>query len=872
MRMTKMAVAMALVLVAGVAKAGVSLPMVIDLRTERESGGDETLPYSALWDGGDGATVTIAQDGEAIEGAVGLMGEGEWAWSVPYNGTYKLTHITCANGETGKVETAWFIVTGKVDPPAVVSFDEAAYSADEGGTLEVVVKGGNATMPSRVAVSLSYLTAAAADLDLKNGAIDGVTPKGGLKFPLLLAWDAGDKAPKTISIPVKADKAVEGYESFVLQLAEFVGMGPGETVTAWATIADRNDKTLKPTVSPYKPKKGESVATNEVTVGVSPSDLGFAAGSGAYTAGTKLTMVAEARPGCAFVGWERGGKIESDKPKYQIVVSNDVAYTAKFAAVDYMCGLADPADGGKVTGSGYCPAGKKVTLKAATSKGFTFLGWCQGTGNGEWGMGNGFVATTASLVIDRTAKPAKNSKTSTTISNLTESTTFYAVFEGNPLVSAIPVLDDGVVSNEVGKVTGAGRYAPGKKVSLKATANKGFAFSGFFDAEGNLLDETRSASLSFEMGDEDVPLTARFVTVDADKGSMAANVDGWELEPWVSKTETHAFTTNVWAGVSLAWPLAASALSQTTVKVSGLPAGLKFTAKPVTSKVGTGKDAVIVTNVPANTIYGAPTAASKTDKGGNPVPSTVKVTVTTAGKSSATYEIDLTVDPLPAWAVGTFDGETYADGGVDASGLVQAFTVAANGKISGKILKGGNTWTLSAGEFSRVEHVEDGVVFHATVIAKAGKEVDTYVIEVSADAASARYRGVVSGWLAFTLTSHPAWTVYQNLWKRSDTKADMPVIKKDIKVDLELGEAGDAKNKLTLAFKKDGAVSFSGKINGVSVSGSSQLVWVESGHAGRETLPDGWVVTLYAPKVGFCATFAIKLTTDENGDMVVTME
>ena len=461
LRVAKAMVAAALMLVAGVANAGKSEPMVIDLRTERESGGDEMLTYSPLWDGGDGATVTIAQDGEAV--AENLTGEGEWAWSVPYNGTYKLTHLTCANGVTGKVETAWFIVTGKVDPPAVVSFDEAAYSVDEGGTLEVVVKGGNATMPSRVAVSLSYLTAAAADLDLKNGAVDGVTPKGGLKFPLLLTWDAGDKAPKRISIPVKADKTVEGYESFVLQLAERVGMGPGETVTAWATIADKNEKTLKPTVSPYKPKKGESVATNEVTVGVSPSDLGFAAGSGAYTAGTKLTMVAEARPGCAFVGWERNGSIESDKPKYQIVVSNDVAYTAKFAAVDYMCGLADPADGGKVTGSGFCPAGKKVTLKAAANKNFAFLGWRQGTGNGEGGTGNGYVATTASLVIDRTAKPAKDSKTSTTITNITASATFYAVFESDPLVSAIPVEAEGEtpkgVNYDAGKVTGNGKIA-----------------------------------------------------------------------------------------------------------------------------------------------------------------------------------------------------------------------------------------------------------------------------------------------------------------------------------------------------------------------------------------------------------------------------
>ena len=117
MRMTKMAVAMALALVAGVVNAGKSEPMVLDLRTERESGGDEMLTYSPLWDGGDGATVTIAQDGEAV--AENLTGEGEWAWSVPYNGTYKLTHTTYTNGVASPAETATFVVTGKINQPEV---------------------------------------------------------------------------------------------------------------------------------------------------------------------------------------------------------------------------------------------------------------------------------------------------------------------------------------------------------------------------------------------------------------------------------------------------------------------------------------------------------------------------------------------------------------------------------------------------------------------------------------------------------------------------------------------------------------------------------------------------------------------------------
>ena len=85
----------------------------------RQSAGVETLTYSSQWDGGDGATVTIAQDGAVV--ADGLSGEGTRSWSVTRNGTYVLTHTTYTNGVAGKVETAIFVVTGK----------DVAFSADD---------------------------------------------------------------------------------------------------------------------------------------------------------------------------------------------------------------------------------------------------------------------------------------------------------------------------------------------------------------------------------------------------------------------------------------------------------------------------------------------------------------------------------------------------------------------------------------------------------------------------------------------------------------------------------------------------------------------------------------------------------------------
>jgi len=262
-----------------------------------------------------------------------------------------------------------------------------------------------------------------------------------------------------------------------------------------------------------------------------------------------------------------------------------------------------------------------------------------------------------------------------------------------------------------------------------------------------------------------------------------------------------------------------------TVKAAGLPAGLKYDAK-------------------TGVVSGVPTA-----KAGS---YTVTFTVT-KGKEKETATITLNVAALPIWAVGTFDGP------VDGGGIVQSLTVAANGKVSGKVLAGGQTWTLSAAAFDFYD--EDDNAYLATVVGKTGKEVMTNEIMVAADAvpsASGPYQiGVVSGWSASAPAEQPAWLALQNLWKRVDTKAVLPVFKKNIDVSLDNGQ------KMT--FKKDGAVAFAGTVGGAKMSGASQMVW-NGGGQGAAILPDGWSVTIYAPPkgafAGFCETYAVTLTID----------
>ena len=459
------------------------------------------------------------------------------------------------------------------------------------------------------------------------------------------------------------------------------------------------------------------------------------------------------------------------------------------------------------------------------------------------------------------------------------------------LTLEIAAYDDETATNKC-KVAGGGNYAVGAKVTLKATPDKGKVFAGWFDGEGKPLAgaaDYRTASFPYVATDADEALTAKFATEAEDIDSLKVNVtnaatatDGtYELglgacvesaslpklavkglptglkfdaktlkitgnatKPGVYpvkveatntsvkkataastgefkltvpnftcaalpklKAETDAYGTN-FAGVAFDPALVDCTPAEEgwTVKVAGLPAGLKYDAK-------TGK------------IAGVSTAK----------PGAYTVTFTaTKGKEKQEATITLNVDALPDWAVGSFDGATV-------DGAPVTLTVAANGKVSMKTtLADGKSLSLAAASF---DTADDGV-FYATAVGKNGKEVVTNEVTV----ASFDIDGVDVG-----KASGDEWTAWQNLWKRADTKGGMPVFKASFDRTVELGE----KNSVKLTFKKDGVVSFAGKVGGAKVSGSSQLV-----NDGT-----GWSVTLYAPPKapfdGWSKTFDVALTTDE---------
>ena len=125
------------------------------------------------------------------------------------------------------------------------------------------------------------------------------------------------------------------------------------------------------------------------------------------------------------------------------------------------------------------------------------------------------------------------------------------------------------------------------------------------------------------------------------------------------KPETDAYGT-VMAGVTFdADRVNCSPKEGWTVKVSGLPSGLKYDAK-------TGK------------ITGVPTA-----KAGS---YTVTFTASKKGEANQVATITLNIEALPDWVVGTFNGKNVARGlhGTWTCPMQFTVTVSANGKISMK--------------------------------------------------------------------------------------------------------------------------------------------------------------------------------------------
>ena len=196
-----------------------------------------------------------------------------------------------------------------------------------------------------------------------------------------------------------------------------------------------------------------------ISVSSNPSNGGTVTGGGAFHYGENCTVMATTQPGFNFINWTENGNPVSNQPSYTFTITSDRSLVANFTTQNYIItAMANPTEGGTVSGSGGYNYGDNCTLTATANTGYVFHRW---TKNGTQ------VSTNPSYSF-----------------TITESATFIAHFsmvDYTINVAASPT--------EGGNVSGGGTYNYGQTCTVHASANIGFAFEKWIENGTQVSDQ-----------------------------------------------------------------------------------------------------------------------------------------------------------------------------------------------------------------------------------------------------------------------------------------------------------------------------------------------------------------------------------------------
>jgi len=213
-----------------------------------------------------------------------------------------------------------------------------------------------------------------------------------------------------------------------------------------------------------------------VSTSVSPASSGTATGSGYYSDGETVTLVASAATGYHFINWTEGGNAVSTSATYQFTATSDRSLVANFTLNSYqVTATVSPINSGTVTGTGTYNYGETVTLVVSTAAGYHFINWTESGNVVSTSVTYQFTATSDRSLV---ANFALNSYQVTATVNPTNS----------------------------GTVTGIGTYNYGEAVTLTAVPNTDYAFTNWTESGSEV---STNASYTFTVT-SDRALVANF--------------------------------------------------------------------------------------------------------------------------------------------------------------------------------------------------------------------------------------------------------------------------------------------------------------------------------------------------------------------------
>ena len=229
-----------------------------------------------------------------------------------------------------------------------------------------------------------------------------------------------------------------------------------------------------------------------ITALVDPSQwAGGVEGGGVYTYGQSCTLTATPTVPYIFVNWTKNGIQVSTNATYTFTVTESATYVAHFVVETFtITALANPTEGGVVTGSGTYEMLDECTVTATANEGYNFVNW---TENGNEVSNE--AAYTFAITGDRTL-----------VANF-ELMTFEITASADPI--------------EAASISGAGTYNYGEEVTLTFDRNEDWAFQNWTE-NGDVVSEEMTYTF---IATENRNLVANFLfTEGIGENSIAANV------------------------------------------------------------------------------------------------------------------------------------------------------------------------------------------------------------------------------------------------------------------------------------------------------------------------------------------------------------
>ena len=250
------------------------------------------------------------------------------------------------------------------------------------------------------------------------------------------------------------------------------------------------------------------------------AENGTVTGSGTYADGTKATLTATPNAGYYFVQWSDGNK---DNPR-EITVTDNAAYTAEFAVCQSVEKLL------QITiekGESYIFAGKTLTaagtyvdslhtatgcdsvvtlvLNVHVTPQYTLKVQSENTGKGLVSGGGKYTAGTVIKVMADAnegfefARWSDNNTENPRWITVTQNQILKAYFDTLCSVEAQVVVGSTVNAN-AGTIVGTGYFHCGDEVQLQATANTGYAFYRWYNAELGINNTNNPVTLQVPNG------------------------------------------------------------------------------------------------------------------------------------------------------------------------------------------------------------------------------------------------------------------------------------------------------------------------------------------------------------------------------------